>query len=111
MSSLQLLLEKIMTADRRPEEIEIDRLDQQLATAENGDVNALTRAVATYETQLATAHEKGESDRYRGISRAYQEQLITVLDDATQTEGWELVEDFGRVSEPFRLHLQWPQLR
>jgi hypothetical protein len=83
-----------MTADRRPEEIEIDRLDQQLATAENGDMNALTKAVATYETQLATAHEKGEPDRYRGISRAYQEQLITVLDDATQTEGWELVEDF-----------------
>ena len=83
-----------MTADRRPEEIEIDRLDQQLATAENGDMNALTKVVATYETQLATAHEKGESDRYRGISRAYQEQLITVLDDATQTEGWELVEDF-----------------
>ncbi|SDJ91022.1 hypothetical protein SAMN05216226_111135 [Halovenus aranensis] len=59
-----------MTADRRPDEIEVDRLDQQLATAENGDMTALTKAVATYETQLASAHEKGESDRYQGISRA-----------------------------------------
>jgi len=83
-----------MTADRRPDEIEVDRLDQQLSTAENGDMNALTKAVATYEAQLATAHEKGESDRYRDISRAYREQLITVLDDATQTEGWELLEEF-----------------
>jgi hypothetical protein len=89
-----LLLEEIMTADRRPDEIEVDRLDQQLATAENGDMTALTKAVAIYETQLATAHEKGESDRCRGISRAYREQLITVLDDATQTEGWGFLEDF-----------------
>jgi hypothetical protein len=83
-----------MTADRRPDEIEVDRLDQQLATAENGDMTALTQAVATYETQLATADEKAESDRYRGISRAYEKDLITVLDDATQTEGWELLEEF-----------------
>ena len=54
-----------MTADRRPDEIEVDRLDQQLATAENGDMTALTKAVATYETQLATAHEKGENHRQR----------------------------------------------
>jgi hypothetical protein len=83
-----------MTADRRPDEIEVNRLDQQLATAENGDMTALTQAVATYETQLSTADEKGEADRYRGISRAYREQLITVLDGATQTEGWELLEEF-----------------
>jgi hypothetical protein len=52
---LQLLLEEIMTADRRPDKIEVDQLDQQLATAENGDMTALTQAIATYETQLATA--------------------------------------------------------
>ena len=91
---LQLLLCHIMTTDRRPDEIEVDRLDRQLVSAENGDITALTQAVATYETQLAAADEKGESDRYRGISRAYREQLITVLDNAVQTEGWELLQEF-----------------
>lgn len=83
-----------MITDRRPDEIELEELDQQLANASDGDVTALTQAVATYETQLASAHEAGKSDRYRGISRTYQEQLITVLDDVTQTEGWELLEEF-----------------
>jgi len=83
-----------MTTDRRPDEIELDELDQQLANADDGDVTALTQAVATYETQLRSAHESGDSDRYRSISRAYREQLITVLDDATQTEGWEFLEEF-----------------
>ncbi len=50
---LQLLLEEVMTADRRPDEIEVDRLDQQLATAEPGDMNALTKAVATEDLSLA----------------------------------------------------------
>ncbi len=83
-----------MTTDRRPDEIEVDRLDQQLATAENGDMTALTKAVATYETQLATAHEKEESDRYRSISRAYRVELITALDDAIQTEGFVFLAEF-----------------
>jgi len=83
-----------MAKDRRPDKIELEELDQQLARAENGDVTALTQAVATYETQLVAAQESDESDRYRSISRAYQEQLITVLDKATQTEGWELLEEF-----------------
>jgi len=83
-----------MPTDHRPEEIELAGLDQQLASAEDGEMAALTRAVATYETALATAHEAGESDRYRGISRAYREELVTVLDDTTQTEGWEFLEEF-----------------
>jgi len=83
-----------VTPDRRPDKIELERLDEQLASAENGEITALTQAVATYETQLTTAHEEGKSDRYRGISRTYREQLITVLDDATQAEGWELLEEF-----------------
>jgi len=91
---LQLLLEQAMTVDRRPDEIELDELDQQLANADDGDVTALTQAVATYETELATAHEEGTSDRYRGISRAYRERLIAVLDDVTQTEGWDLLAEF-----------------
>ena len=91
---IQLLLEQIMTIDRRPDEIELDELDQQLADANNKDVTALTQAVATYETQLQSAHESEDSDRYRGISKAYRERLITVLDDATQTEGWDLLSEF-----------------
>lgn len=83
-----------MTVDRRPDEIELDKLDQQLANADRGDITALTQAVATYETQLASADESGESSRYRGISRAYREQLISVLDNATQTEGWDLLAEF-----------------
>jgi hypothetical protein len=83
-----------MTTDRRPDEIELEGLDQQLASAEDGDMTALTQAVATYEARLASAHEAEESDRYRGISRAYRERLITALDDATQTEGWEFLEEF-----------------
>jgi hypothetical protein len=89
-----------MTTDRRPDKIELDGLDQQLASADDGDVTALTRAVATYETRLSTAHEDGESDRYRGISRAYREQLIIVLDDAIQTEGWGILEEFLNAYHP-----------
>ena len=89
-----------MTTDRRPDKIELDGLDQQLASADDGDVTALTRAVATYETRLSTAHEDGESDRYRSISRAYRERLITVLDDAIQTEGWEILEEFLNAYHP-----------
>jgi hypothetical protein len=83
-----------MPTDRRPDTVEVDILDQQLTSADDGDVAALTEAVATYETQLASAHEAGESERYQGISRAYREQLITGLDDATQTEGWGVLEEF-----------------
>ena len=83
-----------MTPDRRPDGIVLKGLEQQLADADNGDVTALTQAVATYEAQLMSAHEAEKTDRYRGISRAYREQLITVLDDATQSEGWEFLADF-----------------
>lgn len=83
-----------MTTDRRPDEVELETLDQQLADADNGDVTAVTQAVATYEAQLSSAHAAEKSDRYRGISRAYREKLITTLDDATQAEGWEVLTDF-----------------
>ncbi len=83
-----------MPKDRRPDAVKLEELDQQLATAGDEHVPSLTQAVATYETRLASAHEAEESDRYRGITRAYREQLITVLDDMTQTDGWELLEEF-----------------
>ena len=83
-----------MTPDRRPDEVELEGLEQQFADAVNGDVTALTQGVATYEARLGSAHEADESDHYRGISRAYKEQLITVLDDVTQSEGWKFLVDF-----------------
>jgi hypothetical protein len=83
-----------MTVDRRPDGVELEGLEQQLADANDGDMTALTQAVAIYEARLASAHEADESDRYRGISRAYRERVITVLDDATQSQGWEFLADF-----------------
>lgn len=83
-----------MTANRRPNTVELEELDRQLADADNENTTALTQAVATYEARLASADESGDSDRYRGISRAYREQLITVLDETTQSEGWALLADF-----------------
>jgi len=44
--------------------------------------------------QLASAHESGNSDRYRSISRAYRVELITALDDTTQTEGFSFLAEF-----------------
>ena len=89
-----------MTVDRRPDEIELEGLEQQLADADNGDVTALTQGIATYEARLTSAHEADESDRYRGISRAYRERLITTLDDVTQSEGWEFLADFLDADHP-----------
>ncbi len=81
-------------SDYGPEPIQIKELDQQLATADEGDTTALTQAVATYESALASADESGSSNRYRRISRTYQERLISALDEATRTEGWEFLGEF-----------------
>ena len=75
-------------------EVEIGELDDLLATIRDGDSTALHQAMATYEKRSASAHESGSSDHYRSISRAYREELITVLDDATQTEGFAFLEEF-----------------
>ena len=81
------------TTERSDEE-QVGELDDLLVTIHNGDSTALHQAVATYETQLASAHELGNSDRYRSISRAYRVELITALDDATQTEGFAFLGEF-----------------
>jgi len=88
------------SANYGPEPIEIDELDQQLAAANSGDMAALTQAVATYESALASEDETGSNTRYRRISRTYQEPLITALDEATQTEGWEFLTDFLEAYHP-----------
>jgi hypothetical protein len=74
--------------------VTIEELDKLLASVHNGELSAIHQAMAIYETRLRSAHEAGESDRYRSISRTYQEQLITVLDDAAQTEGWTFLAEF-----------------
>ncbi|MFC7074704.1 hypothetical protein ACFQJ7_08450 [Halovenus rubra] len=81
-------------AERQSDEVTIKQLDELLASIHDGELSAIHQAMAMYETQLRSAHESGEPDRYRSISRAYREQLITVLDEATQTEGWEFLEEF-----------------
>lgn len=81
-------------SEEHSDEIAIAELDDLLARIRNGESSALHQAIAIYETRVAAAHESGESERYRSISRAYREQLITVLDDTTQTEGWEFLEEF-----------------
>lgn len=80
--------------ERQSEEVTIEEVDELLASIQDGESSALHQVMAIYETRLRSAHEAGDSDRYRSISRAYQEQLITVLGDATQREGWELLAEF-----------------
>jgi predicted nucleic acid-binding Zn-ribbon protein len=87
--------------ERKQEDVEehsneerIGKLDDLLATVRNGDSTALHQAMATYETRLASAHESERSNRYRNISRAYREELITALDDATQAEGFAFLAEF-----------------
>ena len=89
-----------MTTDRRPDTVELEELDQQLAAADNNNTDAIVQAVATYEARLAAADEAGDSDRYRGISRAYREQLITTLDTATQSGGWAFLNDILNAYHP-----------
>jgi len=74
--------------------IAIAELEELLSTARDGNPSALHQAIAIYESRLQSAHESGDSERYRSISRGYQEQVIAVLDDATQTEGWEFLAEF-----------------
>ena len=79
--------------ERQSDNVTIEELDELLASIHDGKSSAIHQAMAIYETRLLSAHESGESDRYQNIARAYREQLVIVLDDATQTEGWECLEE------------------
>ena len=72
----------------------IEQLDSLLADVENSDFDALHQAMATYETRQATAHDQDNTDRYREVSRTYRKPLVTALDEATQTNGWEFIVEF-----------------
>ena len=89
-----------MGTDRQSDEIELEEIDALLATADSGDPTAITQAVALYEAELASAHEAEKRNRYQDISRVYQKRFITVLDDATQTDGWDFLIDFLNAYHP-----------
>lgn len=86
--------------DRRPDAVEIAELDDLLDDIRDGEFGNLYQAMATYEAALASAQEPDSPDNYRGISRAYREPLISVLDEATQAEGWPFLEEFIEAYHP-----------
>lgn len=86
--------------DRRPDAVAIEELDDLLHAIRDGAFDNLYQAMATYETALASAHESASTDSYRGISRAYREQLISALDEATQAKGWPFLEAFIEAYHP-----------
>lgn len=86
--------------NRSPDALELEALDELLDDFTDGEFGALYRAIATYESELESASEADASDRYTGIRTAYKERLIGELDDATQAEGWTVLEDFIRTYHP-----------
>lgn len=80
--------------DRRPEAVALDALDGFFDESTDGEVDSLSQAMATYESELTSARASNASDRYTGIRRAYRRQLISELDEATQAEGWTVLEEF-----------------
>lgn len=79
--------------DRRPETVELASLDEYLENETDATPVSLAEAMATYENELQSASESGASDRYSGIRNKYRRQLITELDEATQAEGWTVLEE------------------
>jgi len=86
--------------DRRPEAVARDALDGFFDDGTDGEVDSLSQAMATYESELQSASASNASDRYSGIRRAYRRQLISELDEATQAEGWPVLEEFIRAYHP-----------
>ena len=86
--------------DRSPDAVELDALDNVLADRTDGEVDVLYQAMAMYESELTAASEADASDRYTGIRRAYKRQLVSELDEATQAEGWPVLEEFIEAYSP-----------
>ena len=79
---------------------EVQELASLIEDAQNGDVSALHRAMAQYETVQAAAHDDGDHYRHRAVSRAYRESLIARLDLATQEGGWPFLEEVIEAYHP-----------
>lgn len=76
------------------------QLAEQIDRLNKGTYDAVYQAVATYESVLGNAHEDGETDRYRDLSRTHREPLIEGVDRAVQAEGWTLLEDLIAAYHP-----------
>lgn len=72
---------------------ELERLAKKIG---NGRHEALHRALECAEDTLSEAPTKS----YRDILRTFREPLITALDDATQEEGWQFMEEIIRTYDP-----------
>ena len=79
---------------------ESQQLTEQIARLNDGDYGAVHQALATYESVLGSAHDEGDTDRYRELSRAHRESLIEGVDKAVQAEGWSLLEDVIEAYHP-----------
>lgn len=79
--------------NRSPESAETASLDAFLDDGANGEMDSLTEAMATYESELQSASESGMSDRYSDIRNGYRRPLIGELDKETQVEGWTVLDE------------------
>ena len=78
----------------------MQRLAPLVEEAQDVDGSALHRAMARYETVQAAAHDAGDTERFRAVSRAYREPLVASLDEAVRELEWALLEE---VIEPYHL--------
>ncbi|EMA55870.1 hypothetical protein [Halococcus salifodinae] len=72
-------------------------LDDSLERVSDGDVAAITDAVANFEAILS-ADASGDTDR--DVFWPYYERVSNGLDTATRTEGWELLGDVIAAYDP-----------
>lgn len=72
-------------------------LDDSLERVSDGEVTAITDAVANFEATLS-ADASGDTDR--DVFWPYYERVSNGLDTATRTEGWELLGDMIAAYDP-----------
>lgn len=78
--------------ENQVDEAEIEELDASLDAIRDGDLQVVHKAVATYESALASAAESEGTYSYSDITRTYEKPLVTAVDEATQTRGWSFLE-------------------
>ena len=91
------------TSSSPPEErnAPVAELDGLLERVADGDVQAIHRAVATFESTLSAAlGEDSGGDAYRDVFWAYYERVADALDAATRSDGWGLLADVVDAYDP-----------
>lgn len=96
--------------DGGPDRTELERnypdvvgdLPEVFADASNGDLSALYRALAEYETALTNlSYEDASSkDLHHDLLFAYYEPLAEGLDNATQSHGWDVLVEIADAYNP-----------